>query len=200
MRATRGNGVLEPWLARKRYKVAESLIPSGHRKGCIVDVGCGALPIFLARIDFSRKIGLDKSLGSGIAQSFSAENLQLIEHDIEKEDKLPLESNYCDVVTMLAVIEHLESHRLKGLFSEIYRILKPGGIYIMTTPAPWTEGLLRIMAKFRLVSSVEIDDHKGKCDRTTIFSLLIAAGFPEENVRGGYFELGLNLWAVVTRP
>jgi SAM-dependent methyltransferase len=198
-RATRGHGFLEPFLARRRYRMAQSLIPSDRRNGCIVDIGCGSSPLFLATSGFAEKIGLDKSFNAGIIESFASPNLKLIEHDIEKVVELPLESNSCDVVTMLAVIEHIEPHRLKPLLAEIYRILKPGGVYILTTPAPWTDGLLRIMARMKLVSPAEIDEHKDAYDRASIFAMLAVAGFREENLQGGYFELGLNVWAAGTK-
>jgi SAM-dependent methyltransferase len=179
--------------------MAQSLIPSDRRNGSIVDIGCGASPLFLAGSDFAEKIGLDKSFSSHIIESFASPNFKLIEHDIEKVVELPLESNSCDVVTMLAVIEHIEPHRLKPLFAEVYRILKPGGVYILTTPAPWTDGLLRIMARLKLVSSMEIDEHKDAYDRSSILAMLAVGGFREENLRGGYFELGLNVWAAATK-
>jgi len=199
-RATRGHGFLEPFLARRRYRMAQSLILSDRRSGCIVDIGCGTSPLFLANSDFAEKIGLDKSFNSGIVESFASPNFKLVEHDIEKVVELPLESNSCDVVTMLAVIEHIEPYRLKPLFAEIYRILKPGGKYIMTTPAPWADSLLRIMARMKLVSPAEIDEHKGAYDCASIFAMLVVAGFREENLQGGYFELGLNVWASATKP
>jgi SAM-dependent methyltransferase len=163
--------------------MAQSLIPSARRNGCIVDIGCGTSPLFLASSDFAEKIGLDKSFNAGIIESFASSNLKLIEHDIEKVVELPLESNSCDVVTMLAVIEHIEPHRLKSLLAEIYRILKPGGL-ILTTPAPWTDGLLRIMARMKLVSPRK---------STSTKTLMIAhpflpcswSRFREENLRGG---------------
>jgi SAM-dependent methyltransferase len=179
--------------------MAQSLIPSNRRKGCIVDIGCGTLPLFLASTDFAEKIGLDKSFNSSVARSFTSPSFRLIEHDIEEVGELPLRDACCDVVTMLAVIEHIEPQRLERLLGEVYRILKPGGIYIITTPAPWTDSLLRIMASLKLVSSAEIDEHKGLYDRASILGMLVKAGFREEGMRGGYFELGLNVWAVATR-
>jgi SAM-dependent methyltransferase len=198
-RATRGHGFLEPFLARRRYKVAQSLIPSDRRKGCIADIGCGTFPLFLAGIDFAEKIGLDKSFNNSVARSITSPGFTLIEHDIEKVGELPLENNCCDVVTMLAVIEHIERSRLEGLLPEVYRILKPGGVYVVTTPAPWTDTLLRVMARLNLVSPAEIHEHKGLYDRASLLGMLAAAGFREKDMRGGYFELGLNVWAVASK-
>lgn len=61
---------------------------------------------------------------------------------------------------MLAVIEHIEPERLDGIIGEVRRILKSGGLLIITTPASWTDGLLRFMARLHLVSRTEIDEHK----------------------------------------
>ncbi len=63
----------------------------------------------------------------------------------------------------------------------------------MTTPAPWTDALLRIMARLNLVSSAEIHEHKSLFDRASLLGTLAKAGFGEEDMRGGYFELGLNV-------
>ena len=74
---------------------------------------------------------------------------------------MPFDDDYFDVVTMLAVFEHIAPERLGNVLKEISRVLKKGGMYIMTTPAVWTDSILRVMAKLRLVSPVEIAEHKG---------------------------------------
>ena len=61
-RVTRGSGLLETFLARRRAEMANRLIPSISRAGCIADIGCGRHPYFLLNTIFSRKIGLDKSI------------------------------------------------------------------------------------------------------------------------------------------
>ena len=46
----------------------------------------------------------------------------------------------------------------------------------MTTPAPWTDKLLRIMARLHLVSQVEIDEHKDAYSKDRISKFLQEAG------------------------
>jgi SAM-dependent methyltransferase len=46
---------------------------------------------------------------------------------------VPIESNTCDFVTALDVLEHVEDDRVG--FSELVRICKPGGTIIVTVPA-----------------------------------------------------------------
>jgi hypothetical protein len=63
------------------------------------------------------------------------------------------------------------------------------------SPAPRTEGLLRCLAALRLVSTMEIHDHKRAYGPAAIRALLIEAGFAAANIDSGYFELGMNVWA-----
>jgi ubiquinone/menaquinone biosynthesis C-methylase UbiE len=45
---------------------------------------------------------------------------------------LPLESESCDVITAFQFIEHI--HDRLGFMKEVYRVLKPGGVFLCTTP------------------------------------------------------------------
>jgi len=196
MKATRGYGLLEGFLARKRAEMANKLIPSHLRKGRILDIGCGTYPFFLFNMSFSEKYGLDKAVQESDFDTFQKDRIHLKRYNVEQEGILPFESGYFDVVTMLAVFEHIEPKRVVSLLKEIQRVLKPGGMFIMTTPASWTDGLLRLMAKLRLVSPVEIEEHKDTYTAQKIASILRSAGFTEDNIRSGYFELFMNIWAI----
>ena len=196
---TRGHGLLEAFLAKQRSKKASSLIPSANGKGRILDIGCGTYPLFLLGTQFSERYGLDKVVQENYGAKSQNQKITLINYDIEKEDILPFENGYFDVVTMLAVFEHIEPRRLVKVLSEIHRILKPGGTFVMTTPAFWTDGLLRFMAKLRLVSSVEIEDHKDAYSHSKISFLLQEANFSKEKLRFGYFEMFMNIWATATK-
>lgn len=196
---TRGHGLLEVFLAKQRSKKASSLIPSANGKGRILDIGCGTYPLFLLGTQFSERYGLDKVVQENYGAKPQNQKITLINYDIEKEDILPFENEYFDVVTMLAVFEHIEPRRLVKVLSEIHRILKPGGTFVMTTPAFWTDGLLRFMAKLRLVSSVEIEDHKDAYSHSKISFLLQEANFSKEKLRFGYFEMFMNIWATATK-
>ncbi len=192
---TRGNGLLEAFLAKKRCRLADSLIPASCRTGRILDIGCGSFPFFLTSIDFTEKYGLDKTATEG-NRELGRRGISFFKFDIETGETLPFDDEYFDVVTMLAVFEHIEPLRLKGLLADIRRVLKKQGVYIMTTPAAWTQNLLAIMARFNLVSPAEIEEHKGAYDHETIAELLGNASFQREKMRFGYFELFMNNWAV----
>jgi ubiquinone/menaquinone biosynthesis C-methylase UbiE len=52
--------------------------------------------------------------------------------DLNKKPELPFEDNYFSVVTLLAVVEHLNPQSMASLFVETYRVLQPGGMVRQT--------------------------------------------------------------------
>ncbi len=189
---TRGYGVAEGLLAKLRGKKANSLIPQSAREGKILDIGCGVVPYFLLNTDFAVKHGLDPAVKTG---TFEGEkDLHLRRFDITGSPALPYPDSTFDAVTMLAVFEHIEPAKLPDVCAEILRILKDGGVFILTTPAAWTDPLLRLLAKLRVLSPEEIADHKDVYTARKIRRILMQAGFHGEKIKTGHFELGLNLW------
>lgn len=196
---TRGYGLLERFLAVQRANLADRLIPASARTGRLLDIGCGTTPLFLMNIAFSEKFGLDKidrpHPGSGSAPA----EIILRNHDMEADAVMPFENDYFDAVTMLAVFEHVNPECLPGILNEIYRILKPGGMYLMTTPASWADRLLRIMARLGLVSPVEYEEHKAVYTHPKIASIVNQTKFSREELQLGYFELFMNIWVTAVK-
>lgn len=185
-RYTRGTGLLEFFLAKKRAGKANSLISKEHRKGKILDIGCGSYPYFLTSTDFNEKYGIDPSFNS-----LPIKNINLKKLDVTKQ-KLPFKDNFFDTVAMLAVFEHLDYKKLNFVLKEIRRVLKREGILVMTTPAPWSDIILKNMARLSLVSKEELHEHKHNLNSFIIREYLAQAGF--KKIDSGYFELGLNMW------
>jgi ubiquinone/menaquinone biosynthesis C-methylase UbiE len=192
--STRSYGLLERFLAGLRARMACKFISKSHREGRLVDVGCGSYPIFLLTTKFVEKYGIDKNndLNSSLSR-----RLKIIEYDIESEKELPFKDKSADVVTMLAVIEHLEYDSMVRLLGQIYRILKSEGICIITVPSFWSDKLLKIMSNIHLLSKAEISDHKVNLKSSEIVSVLENSGF--KDIRFGYFELFMNRWIVARK-
>ncbi|MDH4163350.1 MAG: class I SAM-dependent methyltransferase [Nitrospirota bacterium] len=180
--------------------MANRLIEPGLRKGRLLDIGCGEHPLFLLTTEFSERFGLDQIVDPRAIEPFQQAGLTLINHDLHRDEWLPFENERFSVVTMLAVVEHLEERKAMALAREILRVLKPGGTYVLTTPAAWSDRLLRVLASLRLVSPIEIQEHKAAYTPASLRELLKSAGFHPAGVRTGYFELYLNLWATARKP
>jgi len=189
-RATRGHGLLEPYLARRRARQANRLLPTNLRSGRILDIGCGSFPYFLSHTSFREKVAIDQLPPTSASPDIAWHTL-----DLNAEPRLPLPSGHFAAVTLLAVVEHLDPTSLVELLAEVRRVLAPGGRVVMTTPASWSDGLLHWMARWRLVSAEEIEEHVYAYTQALLGWYLGKADFPMQNIRSGYFELGLNMWA-----
>ena len=190
MKVTRGSGLLEVFLAKKRARLANGLITKNHRKGRILDVGCGSYPYFLTTTKFKEKYGIDPSLDLSLVKDAG---IILKKIKINK-NTLPFKNNYFDVVSMLAVFEHIEHNYLIVVIKEIRRVLKKDGVLIITTPSPWSDKLLHKMAVVGLISSEEIHEHKHNLSKSKIENLLAETGFEKSKIKSGFFELYMNMW------
>jgi SAM-dependent methyltransferase len=196
-RVTRGHGHLESTLARFRARKAESLIRPDQRAGRILDFGCGSFPYFLSNVSFGEKYGLDKMVGA--TSNGELAGVRLAPFDIYDASRLPFDDGFFDVVTMLAVFEHIRVDRLELLITEIHRVLKPGGAYIMTTPSGWTGPILDALKIVGMVSREEIDEHEDSYSGAKIRAIMARTPFEGAKTRLGYFELGMNVWMVATK-
>ncbi len=197
---TRGHGLLEGFLARQRAALADRLIPCPVRRGWILDIGCGCTPYFLARTEFAMKVGLDRvadehrTTGAGRPASVC-----LLDFDLNGGNRLPFPSGSFNAVTLLAVFEHVRVDRLTALLDEIERVLRPGGVFILTTPAGWTGPVLTCLKWLRMVSPVEIDEHQDAYTRAKIRRVLRQTRLADHPTRFGSFEALLNTWAMITK-
>ncbi|MBI3165292.1 MAG: class I SAM-dependent methyltransferase [Chloroflexi bacterium] len=194
---TRGKGLLEPLLADLRAQKANKLIPPQLRNGRILDIGCGTYPYFLAHTSFAEKFAIDQiPLSQQTAAELKIESFTL---DLEVKPRLPFDDDFFEAVTLLAVVEHLDPGHMAALFKEIYRVLKPGGEVILTTPAAWSDGLLKFMARINLVSAEEIHEHAYAYTLPLLGWYFGQAGFEMTKINFGYFEFMLNMWATAKK-
>lgn len=115
--------IVRPITRYLRYVNAKQYIEMRER---LLDIGCGD-GFFIKHVDCKEKYGLDKLLGDKVI------------------DTLNFPNEYFDYVTMLAVIEHIKNPEL--IIKEIYRVLKPGGKFILTTPKKKAERFMKIYAR-----------------------------------------------------
>lgn len=118
-----------------RYHVSYNLLPSN--KEILLDVGCGDGDfIFMAKDKFKECYGVDVS-SQRIQQAKKRSNemtegATLHFHKCDVDEGLPFSSSFFDVVSCIAVLEHVFNP--PNLVEEIHRILKPGGIFLVQVP------------------------------------------------------------------
>lgn len=177
-------------MAKKRAEKAKNLILDNYKNENILDIGCGTYPYFLTISNFKNKFGIDPSVNP---KAVNTKNITLLKEKIG-EKKIPFKDNFFDVITMLAVFEHIDSKSLVFLLGEVERTLKKDGIFIITTPSPWSDKLLHLMGETGLISSEEIHEHKTHYSMNKIVDILKESGFEKEKIKFGYFELWFNMW------
>ena len=129
-----------------RKKVIQLVTETQPKNALDIATGTGDLAISMAQEGIPKVVGLDLSEGmlkvgrKKIANSSLANKLELIQGDSEA---LPFEENTFDAITVSFGIRNFE-HLKKGL-SEILRVLKPGGMFVILetsvpTRFPWKQG------------------------------------------------------------
>lgn len=171
---------IEPYLRRARIRRILPSIPSG---GVFVDIGCGNPPLLIdsvkEKMDFC--IGIDVD-----APSQLRDNIEIKTCFIKR--KLPIESELANTVTMLAVLEHLDYPR--AIAHELFRVMKPGGVLLLTVPSPRNKWLLEFLAFFGIVRREMIEQHKHYFTLSELDELFTEVGF--RSVETKRFQLGLN--------
>lgn len=67
----------------------------------------------------------------------------------------------CDVITMLAVLEHIPSDQQAQLPVVCHQLLNPGGRVVITAPSPRVDDILMFLSAVRLIDGMSIDEHYG---------------------------------------
>jgi SAM-dependent methyltransferase len=88
----------------------------------VLDVGCGNKP-YIDLFGNCKYIGVDRNCEGATPDV------------IGTADSIPFDDCFADIVFSTQVIEHVPDHH--AMLKECYRVLKPGGIIILTGPFCW---------------------------------------------------------------
>lgn len=194
MSSQKPENLLEPFLRRWRIQRVLPFIrqvPDCH----LLDIGCGWEARFLQEVApyISKGVGIDPK-APHLPPGGSPELVTTRER-LDKE--LPFETASFDVVTMLAVLEHLS--QAEAIVGEVWRVLKPGGWFVGTVPSRLAQPVLEFLAyRLNIVNPEEIRDHKKYYDRASLKSLLDKSGFTK--MGHTYFQLGMNNFFSAQKP
>lgn len=155
----------------------------------ILDLGCGYNAELLSL--FSSKIKQGVGIDFSVTKKSKGENIILLDGHVDKH--INLKDNSFDVITALALIEHVENP--SKMLQEAHRLLKKNGILLLTTPEVKSKRLLEFLAfRMGVISKREIKDHKRYYSKKSLTKILINSGFSKEKIEIKTFEMGLNLF------
>jgi 2-polyprenyl-3-methyl-5-hydroxy-6-metoxy-1,4-benzoquinol methylase len=166
------------------------IMPDMKYGGVLLDIGCDTPPrlINLIKSKMKRYIGID-----AVARPHIEGNVEIKQLKIEK--KIEMSSSSVEVITMLALLEHLKYPQ--EIVAECFRVLKPGGILLTTTPSPACKPLAELLANVGLLRKEMIEQHENYFTVNLLKNMAREVGFKKVEV--SLFELGLNTFLKATK-
>ncbi len=155
---------LQRYWQRRRYRVITAMVAGGSR---VLDVGCGSSRI----IGSARMVGLDIVLAK-LRYARRYDN-PLVHGSIFE---LPFKDGAFDCVICSEVIEHVPAD--ERVFSELERVLEPGGRLVLGTP-DYDRRRWRVLEALygRLAPGGYADEHITHYSRSNLSAYLLARGF-----------------------
>ncbi|MFH1509917.1 MAG: class I SAM-dependent methyltransferase [Candidatus Nealsonbacteria bacterium] len=177
------NSFLDKFFRWERFRKIIKHIP---RNSIVCDIGCGKEGVLLNKISKFIKygVGFDKNIENKKKEKYELVKLEILE-------EIPEEKETYNIVTVVAVLEHLLNP--EEILKESHRILKKNGKLILTTPTPLAKPILEFLAlKLKLIDRNEMEDHKNYFWPKDVKKILLKVGFKEQNIKINYFEFFLN--------
>jgi len=179
------------WLDRtlRDWRIRRA-VPCIPNDAVVLDVGCYDGSLFRrlgSRLRFG--VGVDPMLGDTV----EGERFHLLPGDFPNVPTLP---ERVDVITMLAVLEHVPSDDLESWTRACRKLLAPGGLVVATFPSPAVDKILDVLLRLRLLHGMEFGQHHGADPRASA-QAFERAGF--SLLKWQRFQLGLNNLIVLRR-
>jgi 2-polyprenyl-3-methyl-5-hydroxy-6-metoxy-1,4-benzoquinol methylase len=163
-----------------RISKAAPYVKPGSR---VLDIGSADGALFER---FEATMGEGLGIDSGLERPIEGRNWRLIKGWFPED--LP-DAEPFDVITMLAVLEHIPPAEQPAMAREVAGRLKPGGHLVITVPSTLVDPIVDTLVKLRLMRAVGIEQHWG-FDPTTTPEVFAPGGLVVAKARR--FQLGLN--------
>jgi SAM-dependent methyltransferase len=167
-----GNSFYSSWSKSIGYRLADGIL----------------FDILNSRISYG--IGIDPNLPYPIKKN----HFELIQgwfpEDLENQNQ------FFDVITLLAVLEHIPSNRINEFSQACARVLKPSGCMVITVPSRKVDLILAFLHFWRIIDGMALEQHHG-FEPMDLPNMFIKDGF--EIATWKKFQLGFNNLIVFQR-
>jgi SAM-dependent methyltransferase len=184
--------LLSGFIQKNRYAQIAPYI-----KGDVLELGCGVMSYVLTNhsSSISSYCGVERSVQQIERLRKIHPGYSFFQRDLDR-NSLDLDRKF-DCVLMIALIEHLFNQRF--VMDEIVKVLKPGGIVVITTPTPFGNDVVhRFGAATGLFAKSAVDDHIVIYNRLRFKILAKEIGLNLKKHR--YFQGYCNQMAILEKP
>ena len=168
-------------LQKARIRKAKIFIPPGSY---VLDIGCSDGTLFDQ---------LNKRISGGIGIDLA------IEKELHKgkyvlypgnfPNDFPSQDHLFDVITLLAVVEHIPVNQQTILATGCAVNLQQGGRVIVTAPSPFVDKILDLLLRFNLIDGMSLEQHFG-FEPKLVPTIFLPCGF--RLIDHKKFQFGLN--------
>jgi ubiquinone/menaquinone biosynthesis C-methylase UbiE len=169
------------WVARKKIVVNLLQKYVKNKNNLILDAGCGTGAGMLYLQEFGKVYGVD--LSQKAVNYCKKRGITRVK--LGDVSNLPYKDNFFDIICLMDVIEHVSNDKL--VIREMHRVLKKGGLLLMTLPA----------LPFIYSKHDKAQGHFKRYSKNDLAKIFKGSGFKEKKM--SYFNIFLSPLIIAIR-
>jgi 2-polyprenyl-3-methyl-5-hydroxy-6-metoxy-1,4-benzoquinol methylase len=171
---------LDRFLQWWRIKKAMAYIKKGD---AVLDIGSSDGVLFELLGNENPGIGIDPTLKA----EYKTDWYQLVPGYFPQD--LSDNAQRFDVISILAVVEHIPEPEITGFVRACVQLLNPGGRIIITVPSKYVDQILEFLISLKIIDGMSVEEHH-EFEPKNVITYFSIDGITLEKYKR--FQLGLN--------